>query len=86
MYAFLPLKKILTQLPEIQAQGVSVRARSPGQFLEIYKQFGTRLPAEWITKRNNFIKRTLAAYIKNPTRRRELSLRVWAMDLFAHDT
>ena len=79
MYAFLPLAEIKKLLPEIVAEKVSISARSPGQFLEVYSQFGTKLPPYWLNKRENFIKRTLAAYRKNPTRRRELALRVLAM-------
>ena len=76
MYKLLPFGEIKSYMDEIEDKKVSIKARSPGQFLDVYKQ--GRLSEEWMTKRNNFIKRTLAAYKLNPTRRRWLSLIVWA--------
>ena len=84
-YTFLPLTSITSQLPEIRSSNVSVRAREPSQFLDQYRAVrgsGAALPEKWISKRNAFIDRTLAAYIKNPTRRRWLSMIVWAY--YAH--
>lgn len=78
MYKFIPYETIKSYLREIETQKVSIKARSPGQFIDIYKQYGCSMPEEWIVKRNNFIKRTLAAYVLNPTRRRWLSLIAWA--------
>ena len=78
MYPFASYSLIQNNLAEIIHSKVSIRARSPGQFLSIYQRYGIHLPAEWDIKRNNFIKRTYAAYIKKPSRRRQLALLVWA--------
>lgn len=80
-YTFLPLSIISSHMPEIRERKVSVRARAPSQFLDQYRSVngsGKALPEQWIMKRNAFIDRTLAAYIKNPTLRRWLSMIVWA--------
>jgi hypothetical protein len=65
-------------MPMIISNKVSEMARSKGQFLDQYKQHGTNLPPEWKLKRENFIKRHMAQYIKNPTTRRQLALITWA--------
>jgi hypothetical protein len=78
MYPFLTLKQILNYLPEIEKERVSIVARSRGQFLDHYKKYGVNLPPEWISKRNNFIKRHMEQYNKNPTKRRKLALITWA--------
>jgi len=64
-------------MPLIIAQKVSEVARSKGQFLDQYKKYGSNLPEEWMIKRENFIKRHLAQYEKNPTLRRQLALIAW---------
>ncbi len=78
VYPFIPYSSIKKEMPEIIAKKVSTRAREPRQFLSQYKSFGPHLPEYWETKRNAYIARTYAAYILNPTRRRELSLIAWA--------
>lgn len=77
MYPFLSKQELIQWLPEIELYEVSKVARSPGQFVDQYLN-NPILPKEWIIKRNNFIKRTLPSYIKNPTHRRYLSLIAWA--------
>jgi hypothetical protein len=78
MYPFLSVKQIEKNLPEMERLGVSKVARSKGQFLEQYRKYGANLPLPWISKRENFIKRHLAQYVKNPTVRRKLALIAWA--------
>jgi hypothetical protein len=78
MYPFLTMKQILSYLPEIEKERVSVVARSRNQFLDQYKKYGINLSPEWILKRNNFIKRHMKQYEKNPTKRRKLALITWA--------
>lgn len=76
-YPYLSKQELSEWLPEIEKFKVSVVARSPGQFVDKYMN-NIILPEFWVNKRNNFIKRTLPAYIKNPTYRRYLSLIAWA--------
>jgi len=78
MYPFLSVKQIEKNLPEMERLGVSKVARSKGQFLEQYRKYGVNLPLAWKIKRENFIKRHLAQYVKNPTVRRKLALMAWA--------
>ena len=77
-YSFIPYRTIISHLDEIKQEKVSVRARERGQFLEMYSQYGVNLPEAWLLKRENYIKRSYASYKLNPTRRRYLSLIVWA--------
>jgi hypothetical protein len=78
MYPFLSLKQIQRYLPRIEAENVSIVARSKDQFLDQYKKYGTNLPQSWHIKRSNFINRHLKQYKKNPTNRRKLALITWA--------
>jgi len=78
MYPFLSVKQIEKNLPEMERLGVSKVSRSKGQFLEQYQKYGVNLPLAWKIKRENFIKRHLAQYVKNPTVRRRLALIAWA--------
>jgi hypothetical protein len=78
MYAFVPLETVKKFEPQMEQENVSVVARSPRGFLTAYKKYGKALPQEWLTKRENFIKRHLAQYKKNPTYRRKLALMAWA--------
>jgi hypothetical protein len=78
MYPFLSMKIIQRYLPRIDAENVSIVARSKGQFLDQYKKYGTNLPQSWQIKRSNFINRHLKQYEKNPTERRKLALITWA--------
>jgi hypothetical protein len=77
MYPILPLKEIEKFLPQIIKEQVSLVGRSPGGILSQFKKYGSNLPPFWVNKRNNFIKRTLAQYRKNPTLRRKLALITW---------
>jgi hypothetical protein len=77
IYPYLSKEELLEWLPEIERFKVSVVARSPNQFVDQYIN-NVILPEFWVKKRHNFIKRTLASYIKNPTYRRYLSLIAWA--------
>ena len=78
MFAFIPYKTIANHMNEIIQQKVSIRAREEGQFLDMYSKYGIHLPQAWQVKRNNFIKRTYAAFKLNPTKRRYLSLICWS--------
>jgi len=77
MYTFLPYSEVVKYIPEMERLQVSEVARSPGQFLENYKRFGTHLPPYWRMKRHNFIKRHMATY-KPDQYRHKLSLIAWA--------
>lgn len=77
-YNFIPISIIDKNMAEIKRLKVSVRARERNQFLDMYRKYGTKLPAEWIKKRNGFIARSYAAYLINPTKRRQLALLCWA--------
>lgn len=78
MYNFTPLQIIMDHMPEIVNEKVSIKARSPNQFLSQYKKHGKHISSEWTKKRDAFISRTSAAYYKNPTKRRQLALLCWA--------
>lgn len=80
-YSFIPLSTIDHHMAEIKQQGVSEKARSPSQFLDHYRSvhgLGSSLTLIWTRRRNAFLNRTMAAFKKNPTRRRWLSMIVWA--------
>jgi len=77
MYPILPLKEIEKYLPEMIKEKVSLVGRSPGGILSQFRKYGSKLPDFWVNKRNNFIKRTLVQYKKNPTYRRKLALITW---------
>lgn len=77
MYPYLSKSELIQWMPEILKYNVSERARSEGQFIDQYLN-NHILPDEWVKKRHNFIKRTLAGYRINPTYRRYLSLIAWA--------
>lgn len=73
----------------MQAQGVSVVARSPRGFLTAYRQAGgdpERLSPYWRNRRENFLKRHLAQvraqgeplYRDGKPTRRHLALIAWA--------
>ncbi len=75
-------------IPDLEDHKVSVVARSPRGFIPAYMRHRTparmesaMVPGEsitWARKRDLFIRRTLAAYTKNPTYRRALALMAWA--------
>jgi len=85
------LKEVLKYEPEMNEKKVSEVARSPSGFLGQYKKYKTFdkmknkiVPNEnitWSEKRNNFLKRHLVQYKKNPTERRRLAIIAWAMEL-----
>ena len=81
MYKFTPYKEVIKYLPLMVQYKVSEVARSPNQFLDQYKKYGANLPEHWMTKRNNFIKRHLIMYKKNPTIRRQLALLAWGYEV-----
>ena len=70
------LKDVLFYEPLMEKEKVSIVARSPKGFLTMYKK--GLLNEKWLKKRQNFIKRHLAQYIKNPTLRRRIALIAWA--------
>jgi hypothetical protein len=89
MYPWLTIDELESLLPSIEAAGVSEVARGPSGFVTAYRRLRSpmRLAIElvpghasqtWAQRRDAFIKRTLPAYLANPTRRRELSLLAWA--------
>lgn len=79
-FPFMPLREVLRHEGEMQRLGVSVVARSPRGFLSAYRNAGaySKLSADWKTTRENFVKRHLVQYKKNPTYRRWLALVAWA--------
>ena len=79
-YPLLSYSTIKNYLPLIRSMDVSERARSRGQFLDVYKKHKAQLPPEWSLKRENFIKRQYEQYKVKPTIRRRLSLIAWAFD------
>lgn len=79
-YPFLRMNTIEMYMPLIKDYKVSVKARKPNQFLDIYKTYGQQLPRNWALKRENFITRHIIQYRQNPTIRRRLAIIVWAYD------
>lgn len=79
-FPFLQYNTIEMYLPLIKKYKVSIKARQPKQFLDVYKHHGTQLPQKWAEKRENFIKRHVVAYHHNPSFRRRLALITWAYD------
>lgn len=72
-----------------EAAGVSEVARSARGFMSVYARAGSaaatrRVPFSatqtWGQRRDNFVRRHLAQYEKNPTPKRALALRMWAYD------
>lgn len=79
----MPLSKVMNFVPEAESLQVSEIARSPTGFLTAYKNASgdpDHLSTAWLKTRNSFIARTLPAYLKSPSRRRLLSLYIWAYD------
>ena len=87
-YEWMPVEQVESMIPTLVENGVSEVARSPRGFIRAYGHFRTPMqmaiefvPGErvtWAQKRELFIRRTLAAYKKNPSYRRALSLMAWA--------
>lgn len=84
-YKLLSKNEIEEFLPLIKAEKVSARARRPDGFLTVYLAGGPIASLvypgrehSYLKERELFIKRTLAAYVKNPSLRRFLALISWA--------
>ncbi len=87
-FPWMPVELVESIVPTLIENGVSEVARSPRGFIRAYGHFRTPMrmsiefvPGErvtWAQKRELFIRRTLAAYKKNPSFRRALSLMAWA--------
>jgi len=78
MYPLVPYETVKQYIPMMEKEKVSIVARSPRGFLTAYNKYSRNLPKEWVTKRENFIKRHLAQYKIKPTLRRWLALIAWA--------
>ena len=81
-YPYTSLSFVEKHIPEMEALGVSKRARSRGQFIDQYRKAGgnpNRLPEFWQRKRDGFVARHLATYKKGQERRR-LALIAWAYE------
>lgn len=80
-YKYMSLKEIAEYESEMERLSVSIVARSPRGFLTYYKKIRgdiRRVSRSWQKKRNAFIARHLAQYVKDPTYRRFLALIAWA--------
>jgi hypothetical protein len=90
MSNYLPLSTIKRYVPKMEAQGVSVVARSPRGFLTAYRRVQgdpRKLPSYWKAKREAFLARHMAQVIyrdeplfddKGRPTRRHLALIAWA--------
>ena len=73
---------------EAAREQVSEVARGPNGFMRVYEAHPSKAAMEqvfygnisWAKRRDNFVKRHLAQYRKNPTRRRYLAMAMWAYD------
>ena len=86
-FPWLTYENAAEYLDEAAQLGVSEVARGPGGFMDVYRR--ERRPSRmrrtvhgrsgqtWGRRRRNFIKRHLAQYLKNPTRRRWLAMVMW---------
>jgi len=80
-YPYVSLAFIEKYLPEMERLGVSVVARSRGQFLDQYRKVGgnpLKLPEFWQRKRDAFVARHLAQFKIDKGERRKLALIAWA--------
>jgi len=88
VYEWMPVEEVESLLPTIVAAGVSEVARGRDGFLTAYRRIRSPLrmaiehvpdhPSQtWAQRRDNFIDRTLPAYLAAPTHRRALSLIAW---------
>lgn len=87
-YKWMSVDEVESMVPTFEQNGVSEVARSQRGFIPAYARFRTPMrmaiefvPGErvtWAQKRELFIRRTLAAYKKNPSFRRALALMAWA--------
>ena len=81
-FPLMSLSEVLKYEPEAEEKKVSDVARGPNGFLTQYKKYKKTIENNefWMKKRYFFIERTLVQYKKKPTRRRLLSLYMWAFD------
>ena len=87
-YKFASIDELMKYLPEAEKAKVSAVARSERGFVKAYieaqnpetlKQMTVpNKTHNWYEERERYLKRTNAAYLKNPTYRRWLSMAVWA--------
>jgi len=86
-YRWLSYSSAAKHIPEAKEKGVSKVARGRSGFMGVYKRAGSsknmakkdyRATQTWGQRRSAFIKRHMAQYRKNPTRRRWLALAMWA--------
>lgn len=78
-FKLLSRDKVRKYLKEAEEKEVSTISRAEGGFTYEYLK-SKKLDEDLIKKRNGFIKRTLPQYLINKTRRRYLSLIMWAYD------
>ena len=86
-YRWLSYSSAAKHIPEAKKKGVSKVARGRSGFMGVYKRAGSSKNMDkknysatqtWGQRRSAFIKRHMAQYRKNPTRRRWLALAMWA--------
>jgi hypothetical protein len=86
-YRWMSYSAAAKYIPDAKERGVSKVARGRGGFMGVYKRMGSSKKMKqadftktqtWGRRRENFIKRHMAQYKKNPTRRRWLALVMWA--------
>jgi hypothetical protein len=86
-YRWMSYSSAAKHIPEAKDRGVSKVARGRSGFMGVYKRAGSSKKMfkksytdtqTWGQRRNAFIKRHMAQYKKNPTRRRWLALAMWA--------
>lgn len=85
-YPLMSSREIIPYIKEMERLKVSEVARSPRGFLYNYLKYGGMVlksttpnsSIDWWKTRENFIKRHLVQYNKNPTYRRKLALIAWA--------
>ena len=85
-YKWTSLKEVESKIPEMRKRGISVKARSRGQFIEQFRKAGgnpNKLPIKWRSKRNGFVARhrksmELHNAKGHNTERQRLALLAWA--------
>jgi len=79
MFPLISYSEVAKYIPIADELGVSKIARGANGFVSILKHYGKdNIPENWLHKRENFIKRHLVQYKKNPTKRRQIALLMWA--------
>ena len=82
-YPYTSLAYVEKHIPQMEALGVSKRARSRGQFVDQYRKAGgnpNNLPEFWQRKRDGFVARHLSQYRVDHGERRRLALIAWAYE------